>query len=148
MLDFSTAWITLQNGFTQIFSAVIFAVQAPLLGPKAFGLVALVMVFIGFFESVLEVAATDALLSVRNIDQNHYSTATTSTLVSFSLFGLGIFYFAHPLSVALKNPDLASIFQVMSIIPVFSALISAPSAASRREMKFRAPWRDVWWPAP
>jgi O-antigen/teichoic acid export membrane protein len=131
-----TAWVTVQNLFTQICGVAIFAVQAPLLGPKAFGLVALVMVFIGFFESVLEVAATDALLSVRAIDRIHYATSTTTTLVCFSLFGAAFFIFAHPLAVALKEPELASIFQVMSVIPTFAALISAPSAATRRDLKF------------
>lgn len=126
----------MQNGFTQICGVTIFAIQAPLLGPRAFGLVALVMVFISLFEAVLEVAVTDALLSVREIDRLHYSTATASTLVFFSLFGLAIFLFANPLAAALKEPELASIFRVMSIIPVFSALISAPSAATRRDLKF------------
>jgi O-antigen/teichoic acid export membrane protein len=128
--------VTLQNLFTQICGAAIFAIQAPLLGPEAFGLVALVMVFIGFFESVLEVAVTDALLSVREIDRIHYATATTATLALFSLLGLAIFLCANPLAVALKEPDLASIFRVMSAIPIFSALISAPSAATRRDLKF------------
>lgn len=131
-----TAWLTLQNGFTQICGAAIFAIQAPLLGPRAFGLVALVMVFISLFESLLEVPTEDALLSVREIDRIHYSTATAVNLLFSSLFGLAVFSFANPIAVALREPELASILRVMSILPVFTALISAPSAATRREFKF------------
>ncbi len=131
-----TAWLTLQNGFTQLCSVAIFAVQAPLLGPKAFGLVALVMVFIGFFEQVLEIAATDALLSVREIDEAHYATATAANLLFSSTLGLAVFAFANPLAIALREPELASIFRAMSILPLFSALISAPSATTRRALEF------------
>ena len=58
------------------------------------------------------------------------------SLLFSSLFGLAVFLFANPIAVALKEPELASILRVISILPVFSALISAPSAATRRDLKF------------
>lgn len=131
-----TGWLTVQNAFTQIFGAAVFALLARLLGPRAFGLVALVMVFIGFFESVMEIAATDALLSVREIDALHYSTATSANALFSSILGFAIFLFAEPIAAALKEPEIASILRVMAILPVFSALISAPSAATRRALQF------------
>lgn len=131
-----TAWITIQNGFTQVFGAVLFAVQAPLLGPKAFGLVTLVMIFIGFCESVLEIATTDALLSVRNIDARHYSTVTAFNAGLSSLLGVGVFLFAEPIAGIFKEPDLAPVLRWMSVLPLVTSLISAPNAATRREMQF------------
>src|SRR5882757_1784927 len=89
-----TFLVTAQNLFKQLFAIALFAIQAPLLGPKAFGLIALVMVFIGFCEYVLEIAATDALISVKDIDERNYATMTTVN-VAFGV-GLGglIFVFA------------------------------------------------------
>jgi len=43
-----TAWVTIQTVYTQGFGALVFAIQAPLLTPRAFGLIAIVMVFITF----------------------------------------------------------------------------------------------------
>ena len=89
-----TSWVTAQNVFKHLFAIGLFAIQAPMLGPRAFGLIALVMVFIGFCEQVLEIAAIDGLISVKDIDERHYSTMnavnfspqslTFKTLNSFS----------------------------------------------------------------
>ena len=130
-------WVTAQNVFAQAFGLVLFAVQAPLLGPRAFGLIALVMVFLGFCEYVLEIAATDALVSVRNIDANHYATTTTANALFSASLGIAVFAFAHPISRFFHEPELASILQWMSALPLISALASAPNAASRRELHFK-----------
>jgi hypothetical protein len=53
--------VTFQVIFVQTFSALIFAIQAPLIGPQAFGLVALVMIVVGFFESVVTAVTVDTL---------------------------------------------------------------------------------------
>jgi O-antigen/teichoic acid export membrane protein len=60
-----TYWVTAQNIFKQGFSIALFAIQAPMLGPRAFGLFALVMVFVFFCEQVMEVPSTEALVSVK-----------------------------------------------------------------------------------
>lgn len=131
------AWVTAQNLFAQSFGLILFAIQAPLLGPRAFGLITLVMMFLGFCEWVLEIASTDALVSVRSIDAKHYTTMTTVN----ALFGLCVCVAAFLASGAIARffhePELASILKWMSPLPLISALASAPNAASRRELKFK-----------
>jgi hypothetical protein len=48
-----TSWVTTQTAFTQGFGFLLFAIQAPLLGPRPFGLMSMVMIFAGFVEFVL-----------------------------------------------------------------------------------------------
>lgn len=126
-----------QNLFTQVFGLLLFAIQAPLLGPRAFGLIALVMVFIGFCEIVVEVASSDALISVRDIDAKHYATMTSANAIFALTLGLCVCFFAGDIAAFFKEPELAPILRWMSVLPLVSALASAPNAASRRAMQFK-----------
>jgi O-antigen/teichoic acid export membrane protein len=131
-----TSWITAQNLFKQIFAIALFAIQAPMLGPRAFGLIALVMVFIGFCEYVLEIAATDALISVKDIEERHYSTMTTVNVAFGAALGALIFAFAPRIAATFREPELTSILRFMAALPIFTVLASAPNAACRRELQF------------
>ncbi len=126
-----------QNLFNQAFGLILFAIQAPLLGPRAFGLITLVMVFIGFCEYVLEIASTDALISVRDIDAQHYATMTTVNSLLAVALGLGVLLLAHAIAGLFHEPELESILRWMAALPLVSALASAPNAASRRALQFR-----------
>ena len=132
-----TSWVTAQNLFKQLFTIALFAIQAPLLGPKAFGLIALVMVFVGFCEYVLEITGTDALISIRDIEPQHYSTMTTMNVVAAAVMGAGIFVFAPTIGALFREPQLADILHVMSALPMLTVLSSAPNAACRRELDFQ-----------
>lgn len=131
-----TSWVTAQNLFKQLFAIALFAIQAPLLGPRAFGLIALVMVFIGFCEYVLEIAATDALISVKKIDERHYSTMTTVNVASGIALAVLIFMFAPRIAAIFHEPELLPILRFMAALPILTVLASAPNAACRREMQF------------
>ncbi len=47
-----TVWVTSEEKFAQLFWLVIFAVQAPMLGPHACGMVTRIMAFVGFWEAI------------------------------------------------------------------------------------------------
>jgi len=120
-----TSWVTAQNLFKQVFMIALFAIQAPLLGPKAFGLIALVMVFVGFCEYVLEITGTDALISIRDIEPQHYSTMTTVNVVAAAVMGAAIFVFAPAIAGNFHEPQLIPILRVMSALPMLTVLTAA-----------------------
>ena len=131
-----TSWLTAQNLFKQIFAIALFAIQAPMLGPRAFGLIALVMVFIGFCEYVLEIAGTDALISVKDIEERHYSTMTTVNVACGITLGALIFAVAPRIATVFREPELVPILRFMAVLPILTVLASAPNAACRRELQF------------
>jgi O-antigen/teichoic acid export membrane protein len=131
------SWISAQNLLAQIIGIALLAVQAPLLGPRAFGLMALVMVFIGFCDTVLQVAATDALISVREIEDEHYATIMTVSAALATAIGIGVLIFARGIALFFDEPKLEAMLRWMALLPLVSVLASAPSAASRRELNFR-----------
>src|ERR1700745_742891 len=101
-----TSWLTAQNLFKQVFAIGLFAIQAPMLGPHAFGLIALVMVFIGFCEQVLEIAAIDGLISVKEIDERHYSTMNAVNIAFALALAALIVLFADRIALMFHEPEL------------------------------------------
>ena len=133
-----TAWVTAEKLFAQAFGLVIFAVQAPLLGPHAFGLIAVVMVLISFWEAVPGAAAIDALISVRALDAAHLTAILIATTGAGLAAGVCVGAAAPTLARAFGEPDLMPIMRAMAVLPVLQALSIAPTAAAMRDLRFRS----------
>jgi PST family polysaccharide transporter len=132
-----TVWVTAERVFAEVFSLALFAVQARLLGPVAFGLVAAVMVFVTFWDSVPTQAAVEALVSIRTIEDRHYFSAATAMVLLSLVFGLLIFACAGPLAALFADPELAPIMRAMAILPLLQSFSVIPLAVTRREIKFQ-----------
>jgi PST family polysaccharide transporter len=133
-----TAWVTAEKLFSQGFGLVIFAVQAPLLGPHAFGLMAAVMVLVGFWDAVPGAAATDALISVRALDTAHLTAIVVATAAAGLAAGLCVWAAAGALAGAFGEPELVPIMRAMAVLPLLQALSIAPIASAQRDMRFRS----------
>jgi O-antigen/teichoic acid export membrane protein len=133
-----TLWVTTETVFSQIFGLIIFSIQAPILGPYVFGLITLIMVFVGVWEAVPGGATADALISIREIDQLHFDSATTVSVVLCLAVAGAVFVFAPPLATALGHADLASPMRAMAVLPAVQAFSIAPLAAARRDMRFQS----------
>ena len=131
-----TSWLTTKTVFSQVFALVLFAIQAPLLGPRAFGLISIVMVFVGFCEYVPGEAAAESLISIRIIDDRHFSTMTTANVVLSLVIGALVFLGADTIAHWFGDPEVAPMLRVMAILPAISAFAAAPTAATKRDMQF------------
>jgi PST family polysaccharide transporter len=132
-----TSWLTTKTVFSQIFALLLFAIQAPVLGPKAFGLISIVMVFVGFCENVPGEAAAEALISVREIDERHFRTMTTANVLLSVFIGVVVYFGAQRIAGWFGEPELAAILRWMSVLPAISAFAAAPTAATKRDMQFQ-----------
>jgi O-antigen/teichoic acid export membrane protein len=131
-----TSWLTTKTIFSQLFAVLLFAIQAPLLGPRAFGLISIVMIFVGFCESVPGEAAAESLISIRTIENEHYSTMTTVNVVVSLIFGMVVFFGAGQFARLFGDTELAKMLRWMAILPMITALAAAPTAATKRDMLF------------
>jgi len=132
-----TLWLTTKTVFSQIFALLLFAIQAPLLGPKAFGIISIVMVFVGFCEYVPGEAAAEALISIRRIDDEHFHTMTAVNVGLSVALGIVVFVGAGRIAGWFHEPELINILRWMSILPAISAFAAAPTAATKRDMQFQ-----------
>jgi len=131
-----TSWLTTKTVFSQVFALLLFAIQAPLLGPRAFGLISIVMVFVGFCEYVPGEAAAESLISIRRIDDRHFSTMTTANVVLSLVIGVIVFLGAATIAGWFGDPEVARMMRWMAILPAISAFAAAPTAATKRDMQF------------
>ncbi len=70
-------WVTIEKFSQQAVWLVLFAILAPILGPRPYGLFAIVMVFIGYCEFVTVEAAAEALMGMDPLAPRHLKTATS-----------------------------------------------------------------------
>jgi O-antigen/teichoic acid export membrane protein len=132
-----TSWLTTKTFFAQAFGLLLFAVQAPILGPRAFGLVSIVMVFVGFCETVLCEAAAESLISIRRIDDGHFNAMNTANVLIALVCGVIVFAGAPAYAQLFHEPQLIPILRWMAILPALSALAAVPTAATKRDLQFQ-----------
>ncbi len=137
LIEKPTFLVTFQVVFVQAFTIVVFAIQAPLLGPRAFGLIALVMIVVGFCELVVTAVATDTLISIRRIEELHFATATALTVAFSLLLGALMFGLAPEAARLFGDPSLSPVLKWMAVLPAISALWVAPNAKTKRDLNFK-----------
>jgi PST family polysaccharide transporter len=133
-----TLWVTIERIFQQLFLLLIFAIQAPLLGPHAFGSITVVMVLVGFWDAAPRFAASDALISIKKIDRLHYSAVTAIFLLLSVVFGGALYWFAEPFARLVGDATLVPVMRALAVLPVIQSLSLAPMAAAQREMQFKS----------
>lgn len=114
----------------------VIPVLARLLGPSAFGLVALAMPLILFANTFCDAGLGNAL--VRNPDSSKELESTVFWLSSLTGFALALVLagLAFPISALMSAPKLAPILIVLSFILPISGSLSVVNARISREQRF------------
>ena len=130
-------WLTSERVTQQALSLALFAVLAPMLGPRPYGLFALVMVFVGFCEAILLDGAVEALVTVDDLDHLHTTAANLTNGLMALVFGLVMFALAPAIAAALHDAEIRNVMWALAPMPVLSTLSAAPIAVLRRSLKFK-----------
>jgi O-antigen/teichoic acid export membrane protein len=132
------AWLAAGRLTQQVLGLVLFAVLAPILGPRPYGLFSLAMVFISFCELVLIEGAAEALITVNALDALHASTVNLTNGATALVFALLTAALAPTIARLFDDPEMARILWVLAPLPVLSALTATPIAILRRSLKYRS----------
>lgn len=132
----ATSWVTIETVYRQAFGAAVFAVQAPLLGPRAFGLITIVMIFVMLCETLLD-TVTEVLISLPRIEHAHYSTMVGITLWLGLAIAVLLMLAGSPIATWFGEPQLAAVVRTMAIFPLLTVLACPPVAATKRDMQFK-----------
>ena len=133
-----TIWLTLDRLTQQAIWLLLFAILAPILGPKPYGLFTIVMAFIGFCEMVIVGGAVEALVTIPEATDSHFRTVNLAGVVAAAVAGGVVFAAAGPIANFFEAPELEQLFHVLAPLPVISALTAIPVAVLSRHMRFRA----------
>lgn len=131
---FYTALSKYSNVFISIF---IGAILARLLTPDEFGIVAIVTVFISFFNLLSNIGLGPAVVQFKELTDKDIES-----IFSFSLlFGLTlsiIFYFSAPLIASFYDKsELINLSRLMALAILFQALRIVPNALLLKKLKFK-----------
>lgn len=133
----ATRWQALHSVTAQVITLASTALLARMLDARDFGLVAVVVLLLGFYEVFLQVGLSSNLVRQRELDPKAASsTHWVMSGLGFALF-LAALLGAGPLAELLGSPAAAPLFRVASVILLLSTLTSTPYALLYRRLDFR-----------
>ncbi len=131
-------WAFVLNWGRQGAATVVTFVLASLLGPDAFGTVALAQVYLLFIEMFQEQGLTNALIQRKNLEDRHLDTAFWLNIaLSLFLWG-GSLVFAPYYAKANDVPELVPVITVLSLTLPIQALTVVQQAVLQRALDFRS----------
>lgn len=120
-------------GMTTLVSLVL----AAILGPRAYGTIAMALVFTNFIEMLQQQGMMPAIISQRNLDDEHADTAFWLVL-AISLVGTSLGVLVAPGWAELnRTPELRDVIRVLAITIPLSASAVVHEAMLRRELAFK-----------
>ncbi|HSK15158.1 MAG TPA: lipopolysaccharide biosynthesis protein [Gaiellaceae bacterium] len=133
----SLKWAFLMNWGDRAMSTVFTLVLAAILGPRAFGVVALALVYLALIQLVLEGGVQTALVQREDLDEEHLSSAFWINLAwCLALAGLS-FGLAGWWARLNDIPELEDVVKALSLMLVFYGLTIVQLAIFQREMRFK-----------
>ncbi len=131
------AWVTFEKVTQQVLWLILFAVLAPILGPRPYGLFSIVMVFVGICELILLEGAVEALVTIDDLEHLHTTTANTANGGLALALALVLSALAPLIGKVFQDDEITWLIWTLAPLPLLSSLSATPIATLRRAMDYR-----------
>ena len=132
-----TIWSATQMWGMRAIDFLVFLILARLLGPEAFGLIALATVYLAFLSVFIDQGFSDVIIQREEITDRHLDTAFwTGIFIALLLILVSIFA-ADVVANIFNEPDLAPIIRVLSISFLLMAVRGTQQAILQRNLQFK-----------
>ncbi|WP_375325924.1 lipopolysaccharide biosynthesis protein [Flagellimonas sp. GZD32] len=129
--------ITFVSKYSNIFFELIISfILARLLTPEEFGIVALLLVFITFFNIIGEIGIGAAIIQNKKLTDYHIQTIFNYSLIIAVLSATIFFFSSHFIANFYENQDYTNIGKILSSVIFFYILNVVPQALLRRGKQF------------
>jgi O-antigen/teichoic acid export membrane protein len=129
-------WVFFETFFVKFLYFIVLIFLARWLGPKEFGLIGMISVFIELGKVISESGMSNSLIRTNNIEEKDTSTVFYINLF-MSLIAYSITYWIAPsISSFFDQPILVNVIRIYALIFFLLALTSTHLAILTREMKF------------
>lgn len=130
-------WSSVQSFGTQCVSFVISIILARLLLPEEFGLIAMIAVFMGIGNTLLNAGLGESLIRTKDPTEEDYSTVFFFNLIG-SVIVYAIIYFSAPwIANFYKQPLLIDIVRWYSIVIVINAFSMIQVTRLTKQVDFK-----------
>lgn len=120
-----------------LISVIIGAVLARLITPSEFGIVALVTVFVTFFNLLSDFGIGPAVVQNQSLsNRDTQSIFTFSILIGIILSG-SFFFASHIIASFYNEPELITISRLLALSVLFYSLQTVPKALYLKSLKFK-----------
>lgn len=132
-----TTWAAVDRATNFGLWLALFAILAPILGPRPYGLFSIVTVFTGISEWILIEGTAEALITVDELDPLHLATANLTSSGAALAFSLVVSALAPAIGMVFHDREITHLLWCVAPLPVLSALSAAPVAILRRSLKYK-----------
>ena len=108
-------WSSIEKIAQFVLRFIITTVLARQIGPAAFGIVALVIIFEYFFLYLMDMGLNQVVIQKKNLSSEDINTAFTFNIILGIIFTFIFFSLAGPISVFFEENMLKSLIQLMSL---------------------------------
>ena len=117
-------WSVIQQWGSEGISFITFIILSRLLGPEAFGLVALASVFTAFVQVFVNQGFASAIVQRAKLEPEHLDTAFWVSIINGTVLTIGGIVFSGVVAVMFKEPRLEPLLKWLSLSFLLSALSS------------------------
>ncbi|WP_411687846.1 lipopolysaccharide biosynthesis protein [Acinetobacter indicus] len=108
------------------------------LTPNAYGLMAMIAVFIAIASSLMESGFRQALIRLKEVTQDDLNTAFYSNLMLGALAYLLLYFSAPHIAIFYNEPQLINLIQVLGLVILINSFEVIQVAIFHRQMNFKA----------
>jgi O-antigen/teichoic acid export membrane protein len=130
-------WTFSQQFSVQLISFVVSIILARLLIPAEFGLIAMIAIFIGIGNILIDSGLTSSLIRTNAISQRDLSTVFYVNVISSIVIYLIIFFFAPAIAAFYKQPALRLIIRVYTLSFIINSFATVQATLLSKEMNFK-----------
>ena len=127
----------------RLFSLVNLMVLGRLLDPSDYGVASYAIAIIGLTQVFSDIRVNSALISMREVNTTHLDTGFTINLLRGIIVAGLLFAFAEPIAAYAKEPALADVLRVISIVLIFDGLKNPAMLMFRRNIDFSREFKRV-----
>ena len=130
-------WSILQQLSVQLINFIVLLILSRVLMPEAFGLFAMLQVFIAIGTALMDAGMTSSLIRKKDVTHQDYSTVfCINLLAAIVIYGI-IFFVAPLISHLYTQPQLTPVLRVFAISFIIQALISVQATRLTKQMNFK-----------
>jgi PST family polysaccharide transporter len=120
-----------------VISIVIGAVLARLLTPEEFGIVALVTVFVSFFNLLSDFGLGPAVVQNQTLVKKDLESIFSFSIILGFILSISFFLVAPLIAAFYKEPELIEVSRYLSLVILFNSLLIIPKALFQKALKFK-----------
>ena len=129
-------WAFIEKWSMQIASAIISVLLMRLLSPSDYGVVSVVMVFLSFFQAIVDLGLTNSLIQKNDIDNNDYSTVFVVCNCASLVFFCAV-YLLSPYVSRFEGIEITAYIRVAALSFIISPFKNIMYAYVSKNMMFK-----------